>query len=194
MSLFWKCFQSLLTSWNFHLLWLPQTGWGQIGGSEVTLLQTCVTGKKMMTRRPLASRVYALSTVFDEGSDVVLTAGKGLGPKPHAALHVWALAVLCVTPCRCRKFFLVAWPVPIHFLLVFVFHFQLTGLFQFTVRLASETEARFTSVERINHYIKVRMRRPLLIFFFSFRHGWWVKRKEPYVLPLPHLYLRVCLE
>uniref|UniRef100_A0AAQ6A2F6 Uncharacterized protein n=1 Tax=Amphiprion ocellaris TaxID=80972 RepID=A0AAQ6A2F6_AMPOC len=34
------------------------------------------------------------------------------------------------------------------------FHFQLTGLFQFTVRLLSETEARFTSVERINHYIK----------------------------------------
>uniref|UniRef100_A0A8C3YJJ1 ATP-binding cassette sub-family C member 5 n=1 Tax=Catagonus wagneri TaxID=51154 RepID=A0A8C3YJJ1_9CETA len=31
---------------------------------------------------------------------------------------------------------------------------QLIGLFQFTVRLASETEARFTSVERINHYIK----------------------------------------
>ncbi|XP_064418374.1 multidrug resistance-associated protein 5 isoform X3 [Latimeria chalumnae] len=31
---------------------------------------------------------------------------------------------------------------------------QLTGLFQFTVRLSSETEARFTSVERIDHYIK----------------------------------------
>ncbi|XP_076862008.1 ATP-binding cassette sub-family C member 5 isoform X2 [Brachyhypopomus gauderio] len=31
---------------------------------------------------------------------------------------------------------------------------QLTGLFQFTVRLLSETEARFTSVERINHYMK----------------------------------------
>ncbi|XP_073676055.1 LOW QUALITY PROTEIN: ATP-binding cassette sub-family C member 5 [Garra rufa] len=31
---------------------------------------------------------------------------------------------------------------------------QLNGLFQFTVRLLSETEARFTSVERINHYIK----------------------------------------
>ncbi|XP_075706438.1 ATP-binding cassette sub-family C member 5-like [Rhinoderma darwinii] len=31
---------------------------------------------------------------------------------------------------------------------------QLTGLFQFTVRLAAETEARFTSVERINYYIK----------------------------------------
>ncbi|XP_075867976.1 ATP-binding cassette sub-family C member 5 [Nelusetta ayraudi] len=31
---------------------------------------------------------------------------------------------------------------------------QLTGLFQFTVRLLTETEARFTSVERINHYIK----------------------------------------
>lgn len=34
--------------------------------------------------------------------------------------------------------------------------FQLTGLFQFTVRLASETEARFTSVERIHHYVKVQ--------------------------------------
>uniref|UniRef100_A0A673BMF8 ATP-binding cassette sub-family C member 5 n=1 Tax=Sphaeramia orbicularis TaxID=375764 RepID=A0A673BMF8_9TELE len=33
---------------------------------------------------------------------------------------------------------------------------QLTGLFQFTVRLLTETEARFTSVERINHYIKVK--------------------------------------
>lgn len=32
---------------------------------------------------------------------------------------------------------------------------QLTGLFQFTVRLASETEARFTSVERIHQYIQV---------------------------------------
>ncbi|XP_066541768.1 multidrug resistance-associated protein 5 [Hoplias malabaricus] len=31
---------------------------------------------------------------------------------------------------------------------------QLTGLFQFTVRLASETEARFTSVERIHQYVK----------------------------------------
>ncbi|XP_028650798.1 multidrug resistance-associated protein 5 isoform X2 [Erpetoichthys calabaricus] len=31
---------------------------------------------------------------------------------------------------------------------------QLTGLFQFTVRLATETEARFTSVERIDQYIK----------------------------------------
>ncbi|XP_067362281.1 multidrug resistance-associated protein 5 isoform X1 [Channa argus] len=31
---------------------------------------------------------------------------------------------------------------------------QLTGLFQFTVRLASETEARFTSVERIHYYIQ----------------------------------------
>uniref|UniRef100_A0A3B5AUS3 ATP-binding cassette sub-family C member 5 n=1 Tax=Stegastes partitus TaxID=144197 RepID=A0A3B5AUS3_9TELE len=48
---------------------------------------------------------------------------------------------------------------------------QLTGLFQFTVRLASETEARFTSVERIHHYIqslsqeapaRVRGRPPLM--------------------------------
>uniref|UniRef100_A0A8C5H0C1 ATP-binding cassette sub-family C member 5 n=1 Tax=Gouania willdenowi TaxID=441366 RepID=A0A8C5H0C1_GOUWI len=37
---------------------------------------------------------------------------------------------------------------------------QLTGLFQFTVRLLSETEARFTSVERINHYIKVKSEAP----------------------------------
>ncbi|XP_004713507.1 ATP-binding cassette sub-family C member 5 isoform X1 [Echinops telfairi] len=38
--------------------------------------------------------------------------------------------------------------------LAMAYAIQLTGLFQFTVRLASETEARFTSVERINHYIK----------------------------------------
>ncbi|XP_066435021.1 ATP-binding cassette sub-family C member 5-like isoform X2 [Eleutherodactylus coqui] len=31
---------------------------------------------------------------------------------------------------------------------------QLTGLFQFTMRLATETEARFTSVERIDYYIE----------------------------------------
>uniref|UniRef100_A0AAX7T304 ATP-binding cassette sub-family C member 5 n=1 Tax=Astatotilapia calliptera TaxID=8154 RepID=A0AAX7T304_ASTCA len=37
---------------------------------------------------------------------------------------------------------------------------QLTGLFQFTVRLLTETEARFTSVERINHYIKVTSEAP----------------------------------
>uniref|UniRef100_A0A8D3C1X1 ATP-binding cassette sub-family C member 5 n=1 Tax=Scophthalmus maximus TaxID=52904 RepID=A0A8D3C1X1_SCOMX len=37
---------------------------------------------------------------------------------------------------------------------------QLTGLFQFTVRLLTETEARFTSVERINHYVKVRSEAP----------------------------------
>ena len=33
----------------------------------------------------------------------------------------------------------------------------MTGIFQFTVRLLAETEARFTSVQRIHHYIKVRM-------------------------------------
>uniref|UniRef100_A0A669B606 Si:ch211-221f10.2 n=1 Tax=Oreochromis niloticus TaxID=8128 RepID=A0A669B606_ORENI len=37
---------------------------------------------------------------------------------------------------------------------------QLTGLFQFTMRLLTETEARFTSVERINHYIKVTSEAP----------------------------------
>lgn len=40
-------------------------------------------------------------------------------------------------------------------LFLFPLHRQLTGLFQFTVRLLTETEARFTSVERITHYIKV---------------------------------------
>lgn len=35
--------------------------------------------------------------------------------------------------------------------------FQLTGMFQFTVRLMSELEARFTSVERMDHYIKVNV-------------------------------------
>ena len=32
---------------------------------------------------------------------------------------------------------------------------QLAGLFQYTVRLSSETEARFTSVERIDAYTSV---------------------------------------
>lgn len=43
--------------------------------------------------------------------------------------------------------------------------FQLTGLFQFTVRLLSEMEARFTSVERINHYIKVNVQTDRKIMF-----------------------------
>lgn len=117
-----------------------------------------------MARRPLASRVYALSTVFDEGSECGIKCGKMPGPKTSRCMcERW---LFCVMALQVEKFSLVACPVPIHFLLVFVFHFQLTGLFQFTVRLASETEARFTSVERINHYIKVRMRRPLLEFFF----------------------------
>ncbi|CAC5405400.1 ABCC5 [Mytilus coruscus] len=32
------------------------------------------------------------------------------------------------------------------------FSIQMTGLFQFSIRMAIETEARFTSVERLNHY------------------------------------------
>lgn len=32
---------------------------------------------------------------------------------------------------------------------------QMTGVFQYTVRLMSETEVRFISVERINYYLKV---------------------------------------
>lgn len=49
-----------------------------------------------------------------------------------------------------------------------IFHLsQLTGLFQFTVRLASETEARFTSVERIHHYIKVLVLHHFLTDSFS---------------------------
>ena len=33
----------------------------------------------------------------------------------------------------------------------------MTGLFQFTVRMAIETEARFTSVERLSQYEKVKI-------------------------------------
>lgn len=32
---------------------------------------------------------------------------------------------------------------------------QMTGVFQYTVRLMSETEVRFISVERISYYLKV---------------------------------------
>ncbi|MBN3313048.1 MRP5 protein, partial [Atractosteus spatula] len=39
--------------------------------------------------------------------------------------------------------------------LAIVYAMQVHGLFQFTVRMLSETEARFTSVERISHYIQV---------------------------------------
>uniref|UniRef100_W5NE66 ATP-binding cassette sub-family C member 5 n=3 Tax=Lepisosteus oculatus TaxID=7918 RepID=W5NE66_LEPOC len=38
--------------------------------------------------------------------------------------------------------------------LAITYAMQLSGLFQFTVRMLSETEARFTSVERISHYIQ----------------------------------------
>lgn len=34
---------------------------------------------------------------------------------------------------------------------------QMTGVFQYTVRLMSETEMRFISVERISHYLRVNM-------------------------------------
>nr|XP_014346315.1 PREDICTED: multidrug resistance-associated protein 5-like isoform X4 [Latimeria chalumnae] len=48
--------------------------------------------------------------------------------------------------------------------LAILYAVKLTGLFQFTVRLASESEARFTSVERINQYItKLESEGPLQI-------------------------------
>ncbi|XP_064440517.1 ATP-binding cassette sub-family C member 5 isoform X5 [Mirounga angustirostris] len=56
----------------------------------------------------------------------------GLGDSRHHVKHLENDSVRKTSCCRC----------------------PLTGLFQFTVRLASETEARFTSVERINHYIQ----------------------------------------
>lgn len=34
---------------------------------------------------------------------------------------------------------------------------QMSGIFQFTMRMFSETELRFISVERINHYLKVSL-------------------------------------
>ncbi|XP_030058334.1 LOW QUALITY PROTEIN: multidrug resistance-associated protein 5-like [Microcaecilia unicolor] len=43
---------------------------------------------------------------------------------------------------------------PVYAGLAISYAVQLTGLFQFTVRLALESEARFTAVERINYYIK----------------------------------------
>lgn len=107
----------------------------------------------------MSLRLFALSTVFDEVLGVVLSGRKPLGPETSCCMYeLWRLVCW---PCRGREFPLAACPVLIHSLLVFVSHFQLTGLFQFTVRLASETEARFTSVERINHYIKVRLLQPL---------------------------------
>ena len=35
-----------------------------------------------------------------------------------------------------------------------MYYLQITGLFQFTCRLAAETESRFTSVERMDHYAR----------------------------------------
>ena len=35
---------------------------------------------------------------------------------------------------------------------------QMSGIFQFTMRMFSETELRFISVERINYYLKVTIR------------------------------------
>ena len=39
-------------------------------------------------------------------------------------------------------------------LMRFFILFQITALFQFTLRMAAEVEARFTSVERLNHFVK----------------------------------------
>uniref|UniRef100_A0A8C5GXQ5 Uncharacterized protein n=1 Tax=Gouania willdenowi TaxID=441366 RepID=A0A8C5GXQ5_GOUWI len=69
------------------------------------------------------------------------------------AVRLDLISIALITALLCVK-------IVRHFpsLIVGTFHLcfvlQLTGLFQFTVRLLSETEARFTSVERINHYIK----------------------------------------
>ncbi|KAM4045947.1 ATP-binding cassette sub-family C member 5-like isoform 2-T2 [Anomaloglossus baeobatrachus] len=50
---------------------------------------------------------------------------------------------------------------------------QLTGLFQFTVRLVTETEARFTSVERIHYYIEnLESEAPLIIPAKSLPKEW----------------------
>lgn len=40
--------------------------------------------------------------------------------------------------------------------LAFTYSTQIVGVFQFAIRMASELELRFLSVERINHYIRVR--------------------------------------
>lgn len=44
---------------------------------------------------------------------------------------------------------------------------QLSGIFQYTVRLSTETEARFTSVQRISNYTKVGKLLLYFIYMFS---------------------------
>lgn len=39
--------------------------------------------------------------------------------------------------------------------LAMAYAMQMTGIFQYTVRLMAEIETRFISVERINYYLKV---------------------------------------
>lgn len=39
--------------------------------------------------------------------------------------------------------------------LAMAYAMQMTGVFQYTVRLMAETETRFISVERISYYLKV---------------------------------------
>lgn len=62
-----------------------------------------------MARRPLASRVYALSTVFDEGSECGIKCGKMPGPKTSRCMcERWLFCVMalqveevlsCCLPC-----------------------------------------------------------------------------------------------
>ena len=47
--------------------------------------------------------------------------------------------------------------------LAMAYAMQMTGVFQYTVRLMAETETRFISVERISYYLKVRKSLYLLI-------------------------------
>uniref|UniRef100_A0A8C8CLD5 ABC transporter domain-containing protein n=1 Tax=Oncorhynchus tshawytscha TaxID=74940 RepID=A0A8C8CLD5_ONCTS len=73
---------------------------------------------------------------------------------PWLAVRLDLISITLVTTVALLIVFMHNHIPPAYAGLAICYAMQLTGLFQFTVRLLSETETRFTLVERINHYIK----------------------------------------